>query len=61
MTPEERDRLTTVEANQKHMNDMLEVIGGDVTEIKAQANKWKGGFAVLLGVGTRYIPCGTIA
>ncbi len=51
MTPEERDRLVRLEAHQENMEVSLSQIAKDVTEIKGQANKWKGAFAVILGLG----------
>lgn len=51
MSPEERDRLARLEANEINTLKMLEEVRDDVKAIREQANKWKGAFTVLLGLG----------
>lgn len=49
MTPEER--IAALEARLDGLDGRLEHIDGQLEKLVAWANRWKGGVAVLLGVG----------
>lgn len=51
MTPDERDRLTRVESKVDELTKDVQSIAEDVKAMRSQANMWKGGMAVLLGLG----------
>lgn len=49
MTPEER--IAVLEARHDELDKRLEHMDGQLEKLVAWANRWKGGVAVLLGVG----------
>lgn len=49
MTPEER--IAALEARYEGFDQRLDHIDEQIDKLVAWANRWKGGFAVLLGVG----------
>jgi hypothetical protein len=51
MTPDERDRLRTVEVEQMNMKVILASIADDVAEIKEAAHMGKGAWLLLLKLG----------
>jgi hypothetical protein len=51
MTPEERDRLRTVEVEVMNMKVILASIADDVAEIKEAAHMGKGAWLLLLKLG----------
>ncbi len=51
MTPEERDRLRTVEVEHLNMKVLLASIADDVAEIKEAAHMGKGAWILLLKLG----------
>jgi len=51
MTPDERDRLRTVEVEVMNMKLLLASIADDVAEIKEAANMGKGAWLLLLKLG----------
>jgi hypothetical protein len=51
MTPDERDRLRTVEVEIKNFRELLAPIAKDVADIKAAAHMGKGAWILLLKLG----------
>jgi len=51
MTPDERSRLGMVEADLRAVKERQGEIYDDVKTLVAMANRWKGAFALLLGIG----------
>lgn len=51
MTPEERDRLARLEVRVEGIDEWLKSIDAKQDQILAQANRWKGGFMVILALG----------
>jgi hypothetical protein len=51
MTPDERDRLARVEVQFQTIATDLHEMKDDVRALREQSNRWKGAFAVILGVG----------
>lgn len=51
MTPEEQKRLASVEARLDEQGSDITEIKKDVKSLVGMANRWKGAFFVLLGVG----------
>jgi len=49
MTPEER--LAIVETQVRSIADRLDHIDEQIDKLVGWANRWRGGFAVILGVG----------
>lgn len=51
MTPDERDRLARLEAQYQNIATDLHEMKLDVRALREQSNRWKGAFAVILGMG----------
>lgn len=51
MTPDERDRLRTVEVEMTNMKVLLSSIADDVAEIREAASMGKGAWILLLKLG----------
>lgn len=51
MTPDERDRLTTLEVKMEGLERLLAVMAGDLSEIKEAAHMGKGAWLLLLKLG----------
>jgi len=51
MTPDERDRLVRLEANQDNLEKAVKEVAIDVKAIREQSNRWKGALGVILGLG----------
>ncbi len=50
MSPEERDRLTRVEASAETLGDDIRELKGDVKHILATLNQAKGGWKTMMAV-----------
>ena len=51
MTPEEHATLVRLETQFHSLQDQLGTLVQKVERIEAQANRWKGAFAAILGLG----------
>ena len=45
------ERMDRHEKTERELKEALERMARDLAEIKAQANRWKGAFCALLGIG----------
>lgn len=61
MSPEERDRLTRVEASAETLREDMTELKADVKSILATLNQAKGGWKTLMAVGTVGGALGSIA
>ena len=51
MTPEEHATLVRMETEFRNVQEQMEKLVEKVERIEAQANRWKGAFAAILGLG----------
>lgn len=49
---DDRALLIRIDERQRSFVDRLEMLETEVKEIRNQANRWKGGFVVILAVGS---------
>lgn len=51
MTAEDHDLLVRIDERQRKIEKELNALRQDMDQVKAQANRWKGAFVVVLGLG----------
>ncbi len=55
MTPEERDRLRTLEVQLQSMNTWLASVDGKLEELRIAAHMGKGAWLLILKLGTVFV------